>query len=36
LPLSIDRGGLPPVKRFYAELGLKALGIFVAGFVTTT
>jgi len=30
LPLSIDRGGLPPVKRFYAELGLKALGIFFA------
>ena len=30
LPLSIDRGGLPPVKRFYAELGLKALGIFAA------
>src|SRR5712692_342925 len=30
LPLSIDRGGLPPAKRFYAELGLKALGIFAA------
>ncbi len=29
LPLSIDRGGLPPVKRFYEELGLEALGIFV-------
>src|SRR5216683_4193135 len=29
LPLSIDRGGLPPVKRFYEELGLQALGIFV-------
>ncbi len=29
LPLSIDRGGLPPVKRFYEELGLAALGIFV-------
>jgi len=29
LPLSIDRGGLPPVKRFYEELELQALGIFV-------
>ena len=29
LPLSIDRGGLPPVKRFYEELGLVALGVFV-------
>src|SRR5216683_1561701 len=29
LPLSIDRGGLPPVKHFYEELGLQALGIFV-------
>ncbi len=29
LPLSIDRGGLPPVKRFYEELGLAALGVFV-------
>jgi len=29
VPLSIDRGGLPPVKRFYEELGLQALGVFV-------
>ena len=29
LPLSIDRGGLPPVKRFYEELGLATLGVFV-------
>jgi len=29
LPLSIDRGGLPPVKRFYEELGLTALDVFV-------
>jgi len=29
LPLSIDRGGVPPVKRFYEELGLAALGVFV-------
>jgi len=29
LPLSIDRGGLPPVKHFYEELRLAALGVFV-------
>lgn len=31
LPLSIDRGGLPAVKRFYDELGLQKLGIYVDG-----
>ena len=29
VPLSIDREGLPTVKAFYQELGLKALGIYV-------
>jgi thiol-disulfide isomerase/thioredoxin len=29
LPLSIDRQGLPVVKQFYQELGLKSLGIYV-------
>jgi thiol-disulfide isomerase/thioredoxin len=29
LPLSIDRQGTPVVARFYQELGLKALGIYV-------
>ena len=29
LPLSIDRAGLPAVKKFYAELGLQKLGIYV-------
>ena len=29
VPLSIDREGLPVVKAFYEELGLKALGIYV-------
>src|SRR5260370_4036055 len=29
LPLSIDRRGLPVVKQFYQELGLKSLGIYV-------
>src|SRR3546814_12607159 len=29
VPLSIDREGLPAVKAFYEELGLKALGIYV-------
>ena len=29
VPLSIDRKGLPGVKAFYEELGLKALGIYV-------
>lgn len=29
VPLSIDREGLPVVRAFYEELGLKALGIYV-------
>lgn len=29
VPLSIDREGLPAVKAFYEEMGLKALGIYV-------
>ena len=29
VPLSIDREGLPTVKAFYRELGLKALDIYV-------
>lgn len=29
LALSIDRAGLPAVKKFYAGLGLKSLGIYV-------
>ena len=29
LPLSIDRAGLPAVKRFYEELGLQKLGIYI-------
>lgn len=29
VPLSIDREGLPVVKAFYQELGLKALGVYV-------
>lgn len=29
VPLSIDRKGLPAVKAFYEELGLKTLGIYV-------
>jgi thiol-disulfide isomerase/thioredoxin len=29
VPLSIDREGLPKVKAFYEELGLKTLGIYV-------
>jgi len=32
LPLSIDRQGLPVVKQFYQELGLKGLGIYVDQF----
>lgn len=27
--VSIDRKGIPTVKKFYAELGLKSLGVFV-------
>jgi len=29
LPLSIDRAGLPAVRRFYEELGLQHIGIYV-------
>lgn len=29
VPLSIDRDGLPKVKSFYEEIGLKSLGIYV-------
>lgn len=29
VPLSLDRGGLPKVKSFYEEIGLKALGLYV-------
>src|SRR5216683_5311276 len=29
ITLSIDRGGVPVVKQFYEELGLKSLGIYV-------
>jgi thiol-disulfide isomerase/thioredoxin len=29
VPLSIDREGLPKVKAFYKEFGLKAVGIYV-------
>jgi thiol-disulfide isomerase/thioredoxin len=29
VPLSIDRGGLPVVKRFYEELQLEKLGIYL-------
>lgn len=29
LPLSIDRQGLPVVKKFYEELGLTLLGIYI-------
>ena len=29
LPLSIDRAGLPAVKKFYQELGLQKLGMYV-------
>jgi len=29
LPLSIDRAGLSAVKRFYEELGLQKLGIYI-------
>ena len=28
LTLSIDRGGLPAVRKFYADLGLKSLGVY--------
>ena len=29
VPLSIDRRGIPAVKKFYADLALKSLGIYV-------
>jgi thiol-disulfide isomerase/thioredoxin len=29
LPISIDHGGIPEVKKFYEELGLKSLGIYI-------
>jgi thiol-disulfide isomerase/thioredoxin len=29
-PLSIDEGGLPPVKKFYDEIGIAHLGIYLA------
>jgi hypothetical protein len=29
IPLAIDREGVAPVKRFYQELGLEKLGIYV-------
>ena len=29
LPLSIDRGGIPAVEKFYEGLGLKSLGIYI-------
>jgi thiol-disulfide isomerase/thioredoxin len=29
LPLSIDRSGIPAVRKFYAELGLHSIGIYV-------
>jgi thiol-disulfide isomerase/thioredoxin len=28
LPLSIDRGGIPVVEKFYEQLGLKSLGMY--------
>jgi thiol-disulfide isomerase/thioredoxin len=28
LPLSIDRGGIPAVEKFYEQLGLKSLGMY--------
>lgn len=30
LPLSIDRAGLEPVRRFYDEIGLRHLGMYLA------
>jgi thiol-disulfide isomerase/thioredoxin len=29
LPLSIDRGGIPAVEKFYEQLGFRSLGIYV-------
>lgn len=30
LPLSIDRAGIEPVRRFYEEIGIRHLGIYLA------
>ena len=30
LPLSIDRAGLEPVRRFYDEIGIRHLGMYLA------
>ena len=30
LPLSIDRAGLGPVRRFYEEIGIRHLGMYLA------
>jgi hypothetical protein len=30
VPLSIDHAGVPAVERFYRQLGLKRLGIYIA------
>lgn len=30
VPLSIDEGGLPPVRKFYDEIGIAHLGIYLA------
>jgi len=30
LPLSIDRAGLEPVRRFYEEIGIRHLGLYLA------
>ncbi|MEM9762955.1 MAG: TlpA disulfide reductase family protein [Pseudomonadota bacterium] len=30
LPLSIDRAGLDPVRRFYDEIGIRHLGMYLA------
>lgn len=30
LPLSIDRGGLEPVRRFYDEINIRHLGMYLA------
>jgi hypothetical protein len=29
LTLSIDRAGIPAVKKFYADLGIKSLGVYL-------
>ncbi|MCQ0970176.1 TlpA family protein disulfide reductase [Paracoccus sp. TK19116] len=31
LPLSIDRAGLEPVRRFYRETGIRNLDLYIAG-----